>query len=204
MKNQINQRWLGIILTFTGLSLLLHILFQVSLQVGVFVAFSTILFSMCFMYYRQRDSEKSNMKRKLKTGLIAGFCSLVVYDFSKWLLSLLDPSPFNPFEAFKHFGVLLTNSNESTFATLMVGTAFHILNGMCFAMAYVFLFPKSRVWKGVLWGCFLETFQLVLYPQWLAIKFKTEFMLISSMGHIFYGMTIALIVQWRASESKKL
>jgi hypothetical protein len=43
---------------------------------------------------------------------------------------------------------------------------------------------------GVAWGLFLELFQLTLYPGWLDIRLYREFAMISSLGHVVYGLVL--------------
>jgi hypothetical protein len=50
---------------------------------------------------------------------------------------------------------------------------------------------------GMLWGLFLELFQLTLYPGWLSIQFLAEFQTISFSAHLIYGATLGLIVYRR-------
>jgi hypothetical protein len=125
---------------------------------------------------------------------------LICYDSSKAILSLADPSPFNPFGATATFGALLIGTNAPGWALQAAGIGFHILNGIAFAVAYATLFARfgatSRrraVLQGMAWGVFLETFQLTLYPGWLDIKAYAEFATMSAGAHLIYGAVLGLV-----------
>ena len=46
-----------------------------------------------------------------------------------------------------------------------------------------------------MWGLFLETFQLTLYPGWLDIRTYSEFATISALSHVVYGATLGLLAR---------
>jgi hypothetical protein len=134
----------------------------------------------------------------------AGVLGIVAYDASKAVLSLADPSPYNPFEAIRVFGVLLVGDHAPPIQTWASGAAFHLLNGVMFAIAYAqFLGAfaarsvRLAVVTGMAWGLFLETFQLVLFPGWLSITFVAEFTTISMAAHLVYGATVGTVVRRR-------
>ena len=52
---------------------------------------------------------------------------------------------------------------------------------------------KWALVSGVGWGLFLETFQLTLYPGWLNITTYKEFVTISFLGHIVYGLVLGAL-----------
>ena len=124
-------------------------------------------------------------------------------DVIKTILSQLDPSPFDPFHAIQIFGQLLAGTNADPVLVAAAGTAFHLVNGTSFGVAYLFLFARDgaipvrrALLTGVGWGLFLETFQLTLYPGWLDIRLYQEFATISALSHIAYGATLGLLARW--------
>ena len=136
----------------------------------------------------------------IAAGVVTGVVATVVYDGTRFALSQLDPSPYNPFELLRVFGTLLLGDGVSADAQRIAGTGFHILNGTMFGLSYALLFGRggdtTRRWAagtGVGWGLFLETFQLVLYPSWLQIQFVSEFATISAFSHVFFGLTLGLV-----------
>jgi hypothetical protein len=146
---------------------------------------------------RRRDA------RVLAIGAVAGIVATLTYDAAKVVLSQADPSPYNPFEALRVFGSLLLGATAEPLAVPAPRTAFHLLNGTCFGIAYTFLFGpiaartrRSALVSGMAWGLFLETFQLTLYPGWLDIRFYQEFATISALSHLVYGATLGLLVRF--------
>lgn len=124
----------------------------------------------------------------------------MAYDLSKAALSVLDPSPYNPFHAIRAFGDLLVGTSAGERAIVASGAVFHLLNGTMFGVAYVFLFAHDghisggrALATGVVWGIFLELFQLTLYPGWLDIRTYKEFVMISALGHLVYGAALGTI-----------
>ena len=88
--------------------------------------------------------------------------------------------------------------------TWVSGAAFHLLNGVMFAIAYAQFFGALAVRSGRLavvtgmgWGLFLEAFQLILFPGWLSITFVAEFATISMAAHLVYGATVGTVVRRR-------
>ena len=47
----------------------------------------------------------SEVWRVVRAGLLAGAAATLVYDLTRTGLSILDPSPYRPFEAIRRFGV---------------------------------------------------------------------------------------------------
>jgi len=133
---------------------------------------------------------------QLKVGLAAAVIATGAYDLTRFTLSRLDSSPYNPFEVIRIFGMLLVGASAGSTVVYSAGAAFHILNGLCFGIAYWLLFGRYGVWAAVVWGAFLEVFQLTLYPGWLNIRFYREFMQISATSHLIYGAVLGLGCKW--------
>ena len=153
---------------------------------------------------RSNQAIRRHVGRLLRTGVIAGIVATLAYDVSKAVLSVADPTPFNPFEAVRIFGILLVGEGAPPALIWASGIAFHVFNGVSFAVAYTQLFSpyamRSVRWAigiGMVWGLFLEIFQLTLYPGWLSIQFLAEFQTISFSAHLIYGATLGLIVYRR-------
>lgn len=102
------------------------------------------------------------------------------------------------------FGTLIVGVAAPAPWIWAAGVAFHLLNGIAFAMAYAEFLgttaARSVRWAlvtGMLWGVGLETFQLVIFPGWLSIGFVAEFATISFASHLVYGATLATVVRRR-------
>lgn len=106
--------------------------------------------------------------------------------------------PITPYEVWAIFGELIVGDGAPAALRFTVGTTYHVLNGMAFAVAYCFLFG-GRHWRwGVGWGLGLEAAMLAIYPGWLALDaVLVEFTTMSFLGHLAYGGVLGLISQRR-------
>lgn len=187
---------------FSGVSLLLNILAGISLPLALGLSSIVVLALMTGVLRSVGPVGRRWIRRTLAAGALSGIVATISYDVTKSALSLLDPSPYNPFEAIRVFGRLLLGSGASSSATMLTGTGLHLLNGMCFGIAYTLLVAPGggSTWTraaayGVSWALFLETFQLTLYPGWLNVRFYTEFATISALSHVVYGLTLAAMTR---------
>lgn len=135
---------------------------------------------------------KDRLTRQVRVGVVAGVLGLAAYDLTRWSIVILFRSSINPFEAFPVFGELLTGS-DSTGLNWAAGTAYHVFNGIGFAIFYAIMFGTRGVRAGLLWAFALEAATLAIYPGWLDIRARGEFTAVSIGGHIAYGLTIGAV-----------
>ncbi len=196
------RRLIGLFALFSGIALLMNIIGGVSLGVAL-GGTTVVLLGGVGLALRGQDPESRRWTlRTAAVGAVIGLAATISYDVTKAILSTLDPSPYNPFEALRIFGQLLLGTGSTAAGVYAVGGAFHFLNGTAFAVAYCFLFARdgrsSLRWAlltGMGWGVFLEIFQLTLYPGWLSIKFYAEFATISALSHLVYGATVGFLAR---------
>jgi hypothetical protein len=131
------------------------------------------------------------MQRTAGAGLLAGAVATAAYDASRFALSRLDPSPYDPFDVIRIFGRLLAGPSAAPTAVVLSGAAFHVFNGLSFAVAFAFLLGHRGALAGMAWGLGLEGFQLALYPDWLDLRlYYVEFARISAASHVVYGIVL--------------
>ena len=196
------RRLIGLLALFSGVALLLNIVAHVSLVIAL-AGTTVVLVGGLGLALRHQDPETRRWTlRTAAVGAAVGLVATTVYDVTKAALSLLDPSPYNPFDVLRIFGQLFLGPDATGPAVVLVGGAFHYLNGTAFAIAYVFLFARDgsttlrwALLTGMVWGVFLELFQLALYPGWLSIGFFAEFATISALSHLVYGATAGLLAR---------
>jgi hypothetical protein len=188
---------------FSGVALLLHILGGVSLTLAIAVLTALLLMVLAAVLLVSSAESRGWMLRTVAVGIGVGLSATLVYDLAKTLLSQLDPSPFDPFHVIAIFGELIVGRNADPLLITAAGTAFHLVNGTSFGVAYLFLFARDgrttitrALLTGIGWGLFLETFQLTLYPGWLDISLYREFATISALGHVVYGATLGLLARF--------
>jgi len=193
----------GVGALFSGAALLGNIILGVPLPVTLATTAIVVIIGTTFLAWRSTPARRRRMLRTAAIGMAAGILATLIYDAAKFALSQLDPTPYNPFEATRIFGQLLLGETAAPGLVVVAGTAFHLLNGTMFGLAYTALFAREgrssvvyAALTGAVWGLFLEAFQLTLYPDWLGIRFVDEFVRISALSHLAYGASLGLIARW--------
>jgi hypothetical protein len=193
---------LGLAALFSGIALLANILLEVSLVAGLLAAGGALGAGLLVAYLRADQDDRRFLLGVARAGLGSGIAGTLVYDVVRAGLGRLDPSPFDPFGAIRVFGALLVGEGASPAYIMGAGLALHFVNGSCFGLSYAALFGRdgqqsacSAAVTGVSWGLFLELFQATLYPAWLRISALSEFLLISSLGHVAFGLSLGLMAR---------
>jgi hypothetical protein len=134
-----------------------------------------------------------DMPRALLPGVVSGAVAVAAYDAVRLLVVGVFDLSVEPFEAWRFFGQGLIGAGAPDTAHWVAGAAFHVTNGLCFAVAYSLWFGRRGVVAGIAWGLFLEAFMLGLYPGWLGISAYLPFLAVSLTGHVAYGATLGLL-----------
>lgn len=192
----------GLAAGFSGLAVLAEILTPIPLafaEVGAVVA-SILLLGV--LIRRAPRAIVAEVARVFSTGLAVGLVATLVYDAARTGLSLLDPSPYDPFEGIRAFGRAIVGAGAEPGLTMTVGAVAHFLNGSTFGVIYAMFAHdhlssmRTAVLSGMAWGIALEVIQSILYPGWLGITtVLEEFLLISAAGHLIYGVTLGIGVR---------
>lgn len=190
-----NRRLLGIVALGSGAALIAYILAGISLLGGIAFAVLAQAGAYFTVWSRASPEARERLSRIALVGLLAGVLATAMYDLTKFTLSHLESSVYNPFEAIQMFGIVLMGTSTSPMTTYLVGTAYHGFNGIMFGVAFAFLFGQRGLTAGIAWGFFLEAFQLALFPGWLTIKAYQEFAQISALSHLAYGAALGLACQ---------
>jgi hypothetical protein len=189
-------RAIGLSLLFSGVALLTYILARISLRLALAVAAIVPIAVLATSWLTLLPPQRARLAHRLKTGILAGLLATGAYDLTKFMLSQFESSRYQPFELMRVFGVLLLGAGAPVPAVYAAGVGFHVMNGVCFAVAYWLLFGRYGVKAAIFWGLFLEVFQLTLYPGWLQIKFYKEFVQISAASHLVYGTVLGFGCRW--------
>lgn len=179
----------------SGASLLVYVFSGVSLGFALAVSVVMVGSAWLFTWRNISEEKKKFLILRMRVGLIAGIAATAAYDVSRFLLIKITGIHFWPFDVFDIFGKAILGESAQGFWVTPVGVAFHFLNGITFAISYTILFGKRGALSGILWALALETLMVVVYPQWLNIKFINEFLSVSIFGHIVYGITIGFIAK---------
>lgn len=182
---------------FSGAALIASIYVNVPLSITLALLGLCALLTIGYFWSRVTVDEQQFFKQKLLTGIIAGIPATICYDVSRWLLVQVGSLSVSPFEAFRIFGELIIGPADPN-ALFAVGATYHLLNGILFSIAYVFLLGNRHWTFGILWGLLLEAAMLTVYPGWLNLEdVLAEFISMSVLGHFVYGSVLGLITQYR-------
>lgn len=191
---------MGVAALFSGTALLANIVVGFSLPIGLLSAAIVLGAVLALTITKANPAERRHSASVARAGILTGLGATVVYDLTRAVLGQLDPSAFDPFGAIRMFGTLLVGPTAPVAMIMTSGIALHIVNGMCFGLSYAALFGRdgqrttsSAVVTGVSWGLFLELFQATLYPEWLRIAALSEFLLISALSHVAFGLSLGLL-----------
>lgn len=192
---------LTVAMLFSGMALLISIFTGTSLALSLVLLGITALIIVIAKWRQTPFEIRPLIRRQFITGLVAGISATLVYDIVRWMLTTFGLFNFYPFETFNIFGQLIVGEAAPRSLTVPIGTAYHFLNGIAFATAYCF-FAGGRNWKfGIAWALVLEAAMLSIYPGWLDLQaVMREFVAVSMLGHIAYGITLGVISQRRLSQ----
>lgn len=184
----------------SGAALLAAIFTGISLRFTLLAAIGLWIVVAGYIWIRGREDARRAVAITALAGAAAGLVATLLYDASRWALSHLDPAPYNPYEAIRVFGLLLTGSGADAHdaGVMTVGIAYHLFNGTTFGIAYALLLARRDAgvgWAlltGTAWGLGLEMFQITIYPGWLDIRAYDEFLRVSFLGHVVYGAALGV------------
>lgn len=142
-----------------------------------------------------RREQQTVFLARLKAGAVAGVAGTFAYDVTRWIVETLDWSPTNSFAAMPAFGSGLTTLPLDHGLAVAAGWVFHAVNGIGFAIAYVMVAAGRRWPWAVLYALVLEAFMVGLYPGWIGVELSKEFLSVSVMGHVFYGLVLGLVAE---------
>ena len=142
----------------------------------------------------RRDQQELFLIR-LRVGVIAGLLGTLAYDVSRWTIESSGLASTDSFLALPVFGSGLTGASTTATSALIAGWAFHLVNGVGFALAYVFVAAGRHPLWGVLYALVLEAFMVTLYPGWLGITLGAEFLSVSVLGHVAYGGVLGVMAR---------
>jgi hypothetical protein len=192
---------IGLAALATGSALVLHIVGGLPLPLLLAVTVMSAVFLVAAAAAAGGPRARAQIVRTVAVAVVTGLAATLAYDATKAVLSQLDPSPYDPFEATRAFGRLLIGEAAGPTAVAIVGWAFHLANGCSFAIIYAAVLARDGrvsmrrgVISGIAWALLLETFQLVLYPGWMDIRFLGEFRQISFLSHIVFGLGMGLFI----------
>jgi hypothetical protein len=174
----------------SGLAVLLYAFgwMTMTYSVTVLAPLTALLFVALFV--RSQGAWEHEFIKRISGGIVAGAAGLVAYDAIRYLVLVSGIASFNPFRPIEVYGLLILNRTQDSALTKAVGWAFHIWNGLSFAVMYTVAVGKGRVLWGVGWGMLLELATIATYPSMFRITLGQEFIVMSLTGHLAYGLAV--------------
>lgn len=137
--------------------------------------------------------------RNTTVGLVGGFLATLAYDGTRALLQVSRIVDYNGFKAINIFGSWISGQPETTFEAALAGWIYHFWNGISFGIFYALIFGR-RPWPyGVAYGALMEAGMLGLFPLFLRVTNRVDFIALSVIGHLVYGAVLGRIVQLKAA-----
>jgi hypothetical protein len=132
----------------------------------------------------------------MKVGLVGGLLATIGYDVIRWFVQLIAPFiGYNGFVPILIFGSWITGQPTTSLAALVAGWIYHYWNGVSFGIMYALIFGKRHWLYGVAYGVVMELCMLGVFPFFLRVSNKFDFVAISLIGHVFYGAILGIYVQ---------
>lgn len=173
--------------SLSGLVILLHALGWVTLTYTVRLLAPLTAFVCIALLVRVRRGSEDVLLNRLTAGLLAGAVGLLAYDLVR-LASLAAHLPLNPFRPIEVYGLLIMDRYQDTAVTKAVGWAFHIWNGLAFALMYTLSVGRGRLAWALAWSMTLEVAMLASYPSLFGIIRDWAFVTVTATGHTAYGI----------------
>ncbi len=174
----------------TGAALVVHILAGIVLPLAVGAAFAGSA-ALVLAAWRGLPAElRTETARRVRIGLVGGIAATLAYDATRLVLVWVAGFRFGPLDTLPIFGRLLIGPDASPGLALGAGVLYHAANGVGFATAFVLVVRSPTAVKGVAWAAMLELAMVSLYPGWLRIDLLGEFLGVSVLGHVAYGLVL--------------
>ena len=128
-------------------------------------------------------------------GLAGGAAATVVYDGVRMLIHHYRLFDYNGFVPILMFGSWITGKPVASHAAAVAGWIYHYWNGLAFGVMYALCLGRRHWLFGVAYGILMECCMLGLFPFFLKVNNKFDFVAVSMIGHIFYGGVLGAVVQ---------
>jgi hypothetical protein len=181
---------LGAAVTASGAALVTYFLTGLPLLAALCATAGIAVGTWAVLWRHLSPASRVAILRRVRIGLLAGAVATAGYDLGRLLLVELAGSTVRPFAAWPLFGELLGAGPRTTGTALAVGVAYHALNGLSFAVAYTIILGERGIVAGVVWALGLETLMVTFYPGWLGLAALDEFVSITVVGHLIYGVAL--------------
>lgn len=190
-RPNLNRRFVfGALFLSSGAALLTYIISGISLSAAFLLILLIAISLGAYLWKRRQKQSNAFLVSRFKIGALAGFLATIAYDVSRYLLIEFTGISFWPFDIFTVFGQALVGAGYTGIWVTVAGVTYHMLNGIGFGIAYTIWAGERGIWTGILWAFILEVFMVTIYPGWLSINAIREFIDVSVLGHLVYGIVL--------------
>jgi hypothetical protein len=198
----------GALFLASGVALLVYILSGISLGLTLVLLTIGAVVVQVRVHRVLPAARRAELARRVRAGAVAGVAGLAAYDSSRWLLVQVFHFQFKPFDVFYTFGAAIFGQSmlgpgSPAWLALAVGVAFHVVNGLGFAMAYAVWAGRKGPVPGIVFALFLQVLMVAIYPSWLRIQMMGEFLEVSMLGHVAYGAAIGAVSRFLLSRPSR-
>jgi hypothetical protein len=180
----------------SGAALVVSVVLHLSLGLVLLLAAATASGAVAARAGRLSPGLRAQVAAQARRGVAIGLAATAAYDASRLLLTTALPLRVRPFETLYLFGHAILGAEAAPGAALAAGTAYHLLNGVAFSVAYCLVLGGRRWTYGVAWALALEAAMLAVYPGLLDLRgIRGEFTLVSMAGHLAFGTTLGVLGQ---------
>ncbi|MEX0313268.1 MAG: hypothetical protein AB3N18_03750 [Allomuricauda sp.] len=180
----------GALFLSTGAALVIYIISGISLPAALLLVLLAATIMGVYLFKKSKVNSRHYLYERFKVGLLSGFLATLAYDGSRYLLIELTGISFWPFDIFTVFGQALLGAGYTGLWVTVAGVLYHLLNGVGFGIAYTIWAGEKGIWAGILWAFALEVCMVSIYPGWLNINAFREFIDVSVLGHVVYGIVL--------------
>jgi hypothetical protein len=189
-------RWTAAMCSMVSLAALVAHVFGI-LPMVYFLTFfgvpATLLLFVLAAYAKWIDARV--FLRAITVGLLAGVLAVLTYDGVRLVLMKTAFTQFDSFKSHYIFGSWITGKDIDSTPAAIAGWTYHYWNGLAIALFYVLTFGRRHWLYAVGWAMFLEACMLGLFPLFLQVTNQVDFIVLSMIGHICYGIVLGLIAQ---------
>jgi hypothetical protein len=181
----------------TGYALLVYILSGISFPATICTALVTAALIFSLLWFKaKKTGARQHIKTLLFCGFWSGLAATALYDGVRFLLIKITGIKFWPFDIFTVFGQSVLQTNTNNAPVIITGVLYHLANGIGFGIAYTILWGRKGIWAGLGFAFALELLMVSVYPGWLNMKALDEFLQVSVLGHIVYGITLGWLSEY--------
>lgn len=131
----------------------------------------------------------------LWVGVGAGLIASLVYDGVRWLVTFTHLFGYTGFVPILMFGHWITGAPLDSTPAAIAGWSYHYWNGMTFGVIYTLGAGRVAWGWGILYGILMECCMLGLFPMFLKVNNRFDFVMVSMIGHVAYGATLGLLAR---------